>query len=264
MIGTIYKLTSPSGKIYIGQTTNLKDRKRSLYNPNKYYSGHRLDNAIKKYGIENFKYEIIAQIELEDKFLLRKHLDDLEIHYIKKFDSYNNGYNMTLGGSGSKGCFQTEESRNKISEKAKGRKGSMLGRHLSEEQRKKVSDYAKTRLGNKNPFYGKTHNQDSKDKIGIANGKPVIQIDLEGNIISEFRSAREAAISLGKPKANSEILKVCNNYISPNNKHYKTALGYKWKFKEGSTTSKSSDNSEAYTQVSGNGGLCRNTNEDIV
>jgi group I intron endonuclease len=236
MIGTIYKLTSPSGKIYIGQTTNLKDRKRCLYNTNKYYSGHKLDNAIKKYGIENFKYEIIAQVEIEDKLLLREHLDILEKQYIEKFDSYNNGYNMTLGGSGSTGCFQTEESKKKISQKAKGRKGSMLGRHLTEEQKRKVSEFAKTRTGDKNAFFGKTHTQNTKDKIGIANGKPVIQMDFEGNFIAEYRSAREAATHLGKPKANSEILKVCNEYVSPLNKRYKTALGYKWKFKEGSTT----------------------------
>ena len=116
MIGTIYKLTSPSGKSYIGQTTNLKDGKRCFYNPNKYYSGHKLDNAVKKYGIENFKYEIVIQIVESDKFKLRKKLDELEIYYIEKYDSYNNGYNMTLGGSGSKGCFQTEESRKKISD----------------------------------------------------------------------------------------------------------------------------------------------------
>ena len=236
MIGTIYKLTSPSGKIYIGQTTNLKDRKRCLYNTNKYYSGHKLDNAIKKYGIENFKYEILVQLEMEDKFLLREHLDVLESQYIEKYNSYNNGYNMTLGGSGSKGCFQTEESRKKISEKAKGRKGSMLGKHLTEEQKRKVSEFAKTRIGDKNPFFGKTHTTNSKNKIGIANGKPVIQMDLNGNFIAEFRSARYAANSFGKPKANSEILKVCNNYVSPSNKRYRTALGYKWKFKEGSTT----------------------------
>ena len=87
MIGTIYKLTSPSGKIYIGQTTNLKDRKRCLYNPNKYYSGHRLDNAIKKYGIENFKYEIIIQIIDSDKIRLREKLNELEIFYIEKYNS---------------------------------------------------------------------------------------------------------------------------------------------------------------------------------
>ena len=96
MIGTIYKLTSPSGKHYIGQTMNLKDRKRRFYNPNNFYSGHRLDNAIKKYGVENFKYEILVQITDSDKIKLREKLDELEIFYIKKYNSYKKGYNMTL------------------------------------------------------------------------------------------------------------------------------------------------------------------------
>ena len=52
-------------------------------------------------------------------------------------------------------------------------------------------------------------------------------MDLNGNFIAEFISAREAAKCLGKPKANSEILKVCNKYVSPSNRHYITALGYK-------------------------------------
>jgi group I intron endonuclease len=256
MIGTIYKLTSPSGKIYIGQTTNLKDRKRCLYNPNKYYSGHKLDNAIRKYGIENFKYEIVIQIIDADKIKLREKLDELEIFYIKKYNSYKDGYNMTLGGSGSTGCFQTEESRKLISEKAKGRKGSMLGKHLTEEQKKKLSDFAKTRTGDRNPFFGKSHSDEAKKRIGTANSIPIIQLDLDGNILNEFPSAKEAARNLGKPKADSEIIKVCKKYVSPSGRHYITALGYKWKYKEGSTTSKSSENSEAYTQVGGNGGLC--------
>lgn len=238
MIGTIYKLTSPSGKSYIGQTINLKDRKRCFYNPNKYYSGHKLDNAIKKYGADKFKYEIIIQIVESNRCTLREKLDELEIYYIKKYDSYNSGYNMTLGGSGSKGCFQTDESRKIISDKAKGRKGSMTGRHLTEEQRKKVSDFAKTRIGSKNPFFGKSHSETTKLKIGKANSISVIQLDLNGNIIKEFPSAKEAARSLGKPRADSEIIKVCKKYVSPSGRHYLTALGYKWKYKEGSTTSK--------------------------
>lgn len=239
MIGTIYKLTSPSNKCYIGQTINLVERKRALYNPNKYYSGHRLDNAIKKYGIENFQYEIIIQIVESSKEKLREKLDELEKFYIEKYDSYNNGYNMTLGGSGSNGCFQTEESKRKISEKAKGRKGSMLGRHLTEEQRNKISNFAKTRTGEKNSFYGKTHSEEAKLKIGRANSIPILQLDLNGNVITEFPSAKEAARSIGKPRADSEIIKVCKGYISPSGKRYITALGYKWKYKEGSTTSKS-------------------------
>lgn len=239
MIGTIYKLTSPSNKCYIGQTINLVERKRTLYNPNKYYSGHRLDNAIKKYGIENFQYEIIIQIVESSKEKLREKLDELEKFYIEKYDSYSNGYNMTLGGSGSNGCFQTEESKRKISEKAKGRKGSMLGRHLTEEQKNKISNFAKTRTGEKNSFYGKTHSEEAKLKIGRANSIPILQLDLNGNVITEFPSAKEAARSIGKPRADSEIIKVCKGYISPSGKRYITALGYKWKYKEGSTTSKS-------------------------
>lgn len=239
MIGTIYKLTSPSNKCYIGQTINLIERKRTLYNPNKYYSGHRLDNAIKKYGIENFQYEIIIQIVESSKEKLREKLDELEKFYIEKYDSYNNGYNMTVGGSGSNGCFQTEESKRKISEKAKGRKGAMSGRHLTEEQKNKISNFAKTRTGEKNSFYGKTHSEEAKLKIGRANSIPILQLDLNGNIITEFPSAKEAARSIGKPRADSEIIKVCKGYISPSRKRYITALGYKWKYKEGSTTSKS-------------------------
>lgn len=45
MIGTIYKLTSPSGKSYIGQTIDYKRRKSNFLNEHCYYSGKRLDNA---------------------------------------------------------------------------------------------------------------------------------------------------------------------------------------------------------------------------
>ena len=56
-------------------------------------------------------------------------------------------------------------------------------------------------------------------------------------VIQEFSSAKAAGDYLGKPKGNSEIIKVCKHYVSPSGRHYITALGYKWKYKnEGSTT----------------------------
>ena len=63
--------------------------------------------------------------------------------------------------------------------------------------------------------------------------------DSEGNVIAEYSSATEAAVAVrGRAKANSEIIKVCKGYVSPKGKKYITAFGYKWKYKESSTTSK--------------------------
>lgn len=45
MIGIIYKYTSPSGKVYIGQTTQEKRRRKTFLNLNKSYGGVKIDNA---------------------------------------------------------------------------------------------------------------------------------------------------------------------------------------------------------------------------
>ena len=57
MTGIIYKYTSPSGKVYIGQTTDEKRRIKTFFNLNKSYGGEKIDNARKKHGPCNFKYE---------------------------------------------------------------------------------------------------------------------------------------------------------------------------------------------------------------
>ena len=89
-----------------------------------------------------------------------------------------------------------------------------------------------------NGFYGKKHSEKTKQIISESNSKPVLQIDIKTNkIINRFKSAKEAGLSLGKVRGNSEIIKVCKGYVSPSNKRYKTAFGYKWKYDfEGSTT----------------------------
>lgn len=58
-----------------------------------------------------------------------------------------------------------------------------------------------------------------------ANNKPVLQLDLEGNILAEYVSATNAAISQGKPKASKAAIANCCRGIT------KTAFGYKWKYK---------------------------------
>ena len=262
MIGTIYRLISPSGKSYVGQTTNFGRRIKTFYKSKYRYSGKRMEEAINKYGKESFKSEILLQIVIpEYNEEIQKILYLLEEYYIQKYDSYNNGYNMTLGGASSKGCHITEEMKYVLSIKATGRPSTNKGKPLSEKQKRLLSERAKLRTGNKNPFFGKKHSDKTKRTIGDANSKAVVQIDIEsGKILREFSSAKEAGLCLGKPKGNSEIIKVCKNYVSPSNRHYVTALGYKWKYKESSTTIPKGSTLQA--DGSGNGELRKD--EDIV
>lgn len=93
-MGYIYKITNKvNNKIYIGQTTtSIKTRMSKHYNRAK--TGINLtgiDAAIQKYGKNNFEVEKIIECPNED-------LNAQEQYYINKYDSFNNGYNLTIGG----------------------------------------------------------------------------------------------------------------------------------------------------------------------
>lgn len=88
MIG-IYKITNLiNNKIYIGQSVNIERRWQEHIYQNRNSAIHQ---AIKKYGIENFIFEIIEECS-------QSQLDEREIFWIKYFNSYENGYNLTPGG----------------------------------------------------------------------------------------------------------------------------------------------------------------------
>ena len=89
-MGFIYKITNQiNNKVYIGQTiTPIKQRMYKHYsNAKKAKTG--IDFAINKYGKENFLVEEICKCKNEE-------LDDLEKFYIQKYNSYYNGYNLTM------------------------------------------------------------------------------------------------------------------------------------------------------------------------
>lgn len=123
MKGIIYKYTSPSGKIYIGQTTNEKRRRKTFLNLNKSYGGDKIDNARQKYGPKNFQYEVIHEIDLNIGKDTTLELDALEEFYIDLFGSYQEGYNMTYGGYTNRGFKYSDEQKRQMSLTRKGRKG---------------------------------------------------------------------------------------------------------------------------------------------
>lgn len=98
----IYKITNLlNGKIYIGQTRmTVKQRMYKHYSRANQDDITGIDAAIKKYGKENFSVETLEECE-EEK------LDERERYYINLFSSYDNGYNLTLGGQDGIGSLKT-------------------------------------------------------------------------------------------------------------------------------------------------------------
>ena len=110
MKNVIYKITSPSGKSYIGQTVRYKQR-INCYKNLRCKNQTAIYNAILKYGWENMTVEILW--EKESKERLTEELNDLERKYIKEYQTLSpNGYNITEGGES--GMPSTKENKNKI------------------------------------------------------------------------------------------------------------------------------------------------------
>lgn len=155
MTGIIYKYTSPSGKSYIGQTI---DPERRMEQHRKMKGDDAFHRAIKKYGFDNFTYEVLVTVDLDNEQELKQKLDFFERFYIRKYHTYGKGYNMTLGGDGSLGRVTSEETRHKISEANKGKHNHQLGRKHSDEEKQKMS------LAQR----GKVISEDTKKKMSEA------------------------------------------------------------------------------------------------
>lgn len=93
----IYKIENLiNNKCYIGQSVNIKRRWKAHKEASKNIKNKTYDfplyKAIRKYGLENFSFEIL---EICSENLL----NEKEKYYVKYFDSYNNGYNQDEGGN---------------------------------------------------------------------------------------------------------------------------------------------------------------------
>lgn len=94
MKGSIYIIKNKiNDKVYIGQTTQtIQIRFVNHKMASRTGEDTKFYRAIRKYGEDNFYIELIEEIEIDK-------LNEREQYWIKKYDSYYNGYNSTLGGN---------------------------------------------------------------------------------------------------------------------------------------------------------------------
>lgn len=160
-----------NGKCYVGQSENVKRRveahERALRH-NLHYNVH-LQSAWNMYGSSSFEF-VLLELCTEAK------LDEREIYYIEIYNAFSNGYNMNIGGNANRGYRHTDESKRKMRESHRdvsGENNPMFGRAIQEfmtdeeiiSWRQHLSEATR---GEKNPFYGKTHCKETREKLSNA------------------------------------------------------------------------------------------------
>ena len=133
MIG-IYKITNTdNGKIYIGQSIDIRHRK-SCHEYDLKNNRHGNIHLQRAYNInpKAFKFEIVCQCNEED-------LDSLEEYYINKYNCLDPRYGYNLDKAARGTGRKSEETRRKLSEAKKGNR-AMCGIKLSDEWKKHLSD----------------------------------------------------------------------------------------------------------------------------
>jgi len=151
-IYTVYKVTNLiNKKFYIG-VHKTEDPEDSYFG-----SGVAIKSAIKKYGKENFKKEILySNLSMEEAYKIESEIVD------EKFTNNPRTYNMKLGGFGG-GIPHTQETREALSEKYKGSGNPFYGKRHSSNFIKKL----KQQTGTSNPNYGNrySHSEETRRKI---------------------------------------------------------------------------------------------------
>lgn len=227
----VYRHMTPDGKVYIGITS--QNPKHRFDKGRGYFYNERFRGAILHYGWENISHEILTGgLSREAAISEEKRLID---HYGST--DPRKGYNLMTGGD-TLGTH-IDETREKLRLISTGKtrtlasiekqRQKLLGHTLSESAREALR---LKRLGDKNPFYGRKHKEETKQLIrehsvskpgGKSNlAKRVQKLDMSGNLLCEYDAITTAAKE--------------NGIASPYNitgcisGRQKTCGGYMWRF----------------------------------
>lgn len=197
----VYKFTNLSnGKVYIGETGDMKDRMYKYKYKRKTKEIHLISRALHKYGFEGFRYEVLESFPLG---ISKEILLDREEFWIRFYNATDKtiGYNIVHRGVNQTGIKRSPEVREKM-------RLSKIGFKHSDETKKKMSA---SRMGEKNwnwgrkgelsANFGKKMPKEHLEKLRKRNSQPkpyafkkVNQIDLKsGEIIKTWNSIGDAA-----------------------------------------------------------------------
>ena len=183
---TVYRLENVvDKKNYIGMTS-MKPQKRWC----REYTGKM------KEAINNYPFDLCWKKHIEFQTPSKEQALELEAELMKWYDSVDNGYNIS---SYSGGAYKR-----------------------SDETRRKMSDNHADLSGEKHPFYGKHHSEETRNMISNSKGvNGILQFSKDGDFIAEYSSTHEAERQTGCYQ--THICQCCKG-------KRKSTGGYIWKY----------------------------------
>lgn len=208
-----------TNKVYIGSSININTRIRHHFTTMKrdlrigkpliyFYS------ALNKYNFDDWTIDILERIDFEDlnnKSKISEVLQEREQFYMDLYQSYNNkrGYNSLKNAYSVRGWHHSEEVKQKMREVHRCRSYSPLSpEHLI----RLMEGKNKYNIANGGGYWkGKSRPIETNEKIKNKEKNPVLQIDMKGNVVKKWRSAREAQRESNGYFDHANIGACCNN-----------------------------------------------------
>ena len=166
----IYKITSPKGRVYIGQSVDIETRWKQ-YKFLNCKSQSKIYRSLKKHGVENHTFEIIEQCDFDDLVCRERYWQDF-------YDVLNGGLNLRLTECGELKIIMSDETKEKL-------RIANTGKKRSEETKQKLREMK----GEKASWYGRKHSDETKEKISKAH---------IGKIVSDETREKQRQNNLGE------------------------------------------------------------------
>lgn len=219
----IYKITNlVNGKCYIGQAVDIHHRwKEHMRKINDLSYDYVLYRAFRKYGVEQFSFEIIEECGQEL-------LDERERYYIEIYHSYvsdekAHGYNMTLGGDGQFGCGREVDQYSLEGEYLATYHTITEASNATETQGGGIGQCCKKERNMAGGFMWGYHGDEPPEPYKDTRFIAVAQYDLQGNYMATFDSVTIAAAAVKGEK--TAITSCCKRRI-------RSCYGYQWRYAE--------------------------------